>query len=179
MSNNKWYGSVNNRIDEGKNYLGRDELKAGDDITMYYYSDRECYYIDEVISQKEIKVKRYYICADHSKSLGCGHQEWLYFKTLKEHHDYIKTINPRTKFNYGGEPEAVTWVKRYGKWQEKIVYNKAVVAYIVGRDGYCTFRPKNEKEQKMFDEGKDIIRYQDLNGKISFGVRDYYYDWEF
>ena len=100
-------------------------------------------------------------------------------KHLKEHHDYIKTINPRTEFNYGGEPEAMTWVKRYGKWQEKIVYNKAVVAYIVGRDGYCTFRPKNEKEQKMFDEGKDIIRYQDLNGKISFGVRDYYYDWEF
>lgn len=182
MSNKKWYGSVNNRIDEGKNYLGRDELKAGDDITMYYYSDRECYYIDEVISQKEIRVKRYYICADHSKSLGCGHQEWLYFKTLKEYYDYIKTINLKTKFNHnydGNEPEATTWVKRYGKWQEKIIYNKAVVAYIVGRNGYCTFRPKNEKEQKMFDEGKDIIRYQDLNGKISFGVRDYYYDWSF
>ena len=26
------------------------------------------------------------------------------------------------------------------------------------------------------DEGKDIIRYKDLNGKISFGVKDYYYD---
>ena len=47
------------------------------------------------------------------------------------------------------------------------------------RDGYCLFKVKNEKEQKMFDEGKDIIRYKDLNGKISFGVRDYYYDWEF
>lgn len=177
----KWYGSLDARLAEGKNYLGREELRSGDDITMYYYSDQHCYYIDEVINQKEIKVKQYYVCADHSKKdLGYGgHQEWLYFKTLKEHNDYIKTVNPRTQLDYAGEPEAMTWVYRYGKWQEKLVYNKTIINNIIKRDGYCTFKARNEKEQKLLDEGKDVIRYVDLNGKISFGIRDYYYDWTF
>lgn len=79
----KLYGSLDNRLEEGKNYLGR-ELKKDDDITMYLYSDRNCYYITEVISQKEIKVKPYHICADFSKKGGQGHQDWMYFKSINE-----------------------------------------------------------------------------------------------
>lgn len=29
-----WYGNLTNRLEEGKNYTGR-EIRVGDDITMY------------------------------------------------------------------------------------------------------------------------------------------------
>lgn len=50
---------------------------------------------------------------------------------------------------------------------------------IIKRDGYCYLRAKNEKEEKLLAEGKKVNHYINLSGDISFGVRDYYWDWEF
>ena len=88
----KIYGSVSNRFEEGRNFTGR-EIRPGDDITMYLWSDRHCYWVVDVISQKEIKVKKYYVCADHSKPCGMGHQEWLYFKTQNEENEYLNSCH--------------------------------------------------------------------------------------
>ena len=148
----RMYGSVCNRIGEGKNYVDG-ELKVGVDITMYYWSDRICYYITKVVDQKHIFVREYEVVADHEKPGGMGHQNWLYFKTRKEANeylnqylteDYIKTYGYNETENVR-EPREREWVFRYGKWVEKI----------------------GDKE------------YRKLSGKISFGVKDYYYDWEF
>ena len=46
MANKKWYGSVCNRIGEGRQY---EEIKEGTDITMYYWSDRTCYFVTRVV----------------------------------------------------------------------------------------------------------------------------------
>lgn len=35
-----------------------------------------------------------------------------------------------------------------------------------------------DKEIKKLEEWKEVYRYNDF-GNISFGVRDYYYDWSF
>lgn len=168
----KLYGSLSNRLEEGHNYTGR-ELQVGDDITMYLWSDCNCYYITEVIDQKHIKVKRYYVCADHDKAGGMGHQDWMYFKTLKEESEYLRKYFPD---NYKDceeivEPEAETWVFRNNKWKEAVEYTPEQV---LASPFFFT-----EAQIKKAQQGKTVTEYRNLSGKVSFGVRRYYYDWSF
>lgn len=160
----RWYGNVINRIEEGRSVP---EIKEDMDITLYYLSDRECYYVTKVENQKRIQVKKYYVCADHSQPGGMGHQNWMYFKTQKEKHDYLKQYFPETYKDDDEivEPEPETWVFRYGKWKQEVTYTE---------DNYC-----DEKELKSLQKNGYYKRYFDLSGKISFGVRSYYYDWSF
>ena len=161
----RWYGNLTNRLEEGRNYTGR-ELQVGDDITMYMWSDRDCYYIDEVVSPKEIKVRRYYVCADHSKKAGMGHQNWMYFKTVDEERKYLKNFfNDAYLDEHFEEPDAETWVFRNNKWKRAFTFTE---------ENHCT-----EQELKSLAKHGYYKRYSNLSGNISFGVRDYYYDWEF
>jgi hypothetical protein len=161
----KMYGSVVNRIEESKNYNSDKLIHVGDSITMYYWSDRTCYYVVDVENQKRIKVRKYYICADHSKPGGMGHQDWMYFKTADEMHRYLDGYFPGTYTEHVEEPEPETWVYRYNNWKQEVTYTE---------DNYC-----DEKELKSLREKGYYKRYFDLSGKISFGVRSYYYDYEF
>jgi gamma-glutamylcyclotransferase (GGCT)/AIG2-like uncharacterized protein YtfP len=172
------YGSLNNRFDENKNFLKRD-IQIGDDITMYHWSDRDCYYVTEVINQKHIKVRPYYVCADHSKKLDMGHQEWLYHKTLKEHNKYLNSVfKDRDLDESPEEKKPIEIVYRYNKWQIKHTYLPENL------EGVDSFGRKlidvffTEKEISKLKAGKEVYRYSDF-GNISFGVRDYYYDWSF
>ena len=158
----KWYGNVINRIEEGRTVP---EIKEGTDITMYYWSDRTCYWVEKVDNQKRIHVKRYYVCADHDKEGGMGHQDWMYFKTKREESEYLKKYFPDTVIYDDEEPEAEVWVYRYNKWKREVTFTE---------DNYCT-----EKELKSLKEKGYYKRYYDLSGRISFGVRNYFYDWSF
>lgn len=165
---NVWYGNLTNRLEEGKNYTGR-EIKVGDDITEYLWSDRRCYYVVSVESQKRIQVRPYYTCADHSKPGGMGHQDWMYFKTIDERNLYLSAFFPEYDKNaHYEEPEAQTWVFRYGKWMTE--YRHDEMKY---PDAY------SKREREHFARHGWFNSYHDLTGKVSFGVRDYYYDWEF
>jgi len=161
----KWYGSLNNRIEEGKNYTGR-EICVGDDITMYLWSDRHCYYVTEVIDQKHIKVKPYYVCADKTKPGGMGHQDWVYFKTLRERDEYLGRVEDDSFYEKNDREE--TWTFRYGKWMEEHRYTE-----LYHPDAYT------KREQEHFQKHGWVNTYYDLSGRVSFGVRDYHYDWEF
>lgn len=196
----KWYGSVDNRIEEGHNYNEDKLIHVGDDITMYLWSDRLCYFVTKVIDQKHIFVHKYQVCADHSKEGGIGHENWLYFKTVKEKTKYINDcidkgwIKGCQKDNLDEviESKDEEWVFRYGKWRqvgrftkerwgkclkeakEKYPYNldkqQSLARYLFGLG--------DEEYQKVMD-GKDVVKNYNLSGKVSFGVRDYYYDWSF
>ena len=155
----KWYGSLDNRLEENKNFLGRAEIKEGDDLTEYLWSDRRAYFVTRVESQKHIFVKRYETCADHEKKGGMGHQDWLYFKTAKEKQEYINKCvdkgllpefckHPIEEIKENGESELVF---RYGHWYWVQTY--------------------------WYDKKLEKPKYHKAN--ISFGVRDYYYDWSF
>lgn len=146
-------GSIINRLNENRNFLNG-EIKEGTDITQYHYSDRTCLYVDKVIDQKHLLVKPYHVCADHSKPGGQGHQNWLYFKSLKEHNEYLNGLHlmldgREIRYNENPvEPEPEEWVFRYNHWY------------------------------RVIRHGQDKPRYVRV-GNISFGVREYYYDWEF
>ena len=94
-------------------------------------------------------VKKYYVCADREKRGGMGHQNWLYFKTKKEENEYLKKYLPDYQYDEREELREANWVFRYNHW-----YVKSVNEYT----GKINYRRKDS---------------------ISFGVRDYYYDWEF
>ena len=173
----KIYGNLINRINEGKNYNDDHQIHEGDDITMYSYTDRNCYYVTKVVDQKHIFVKRYQICADYDLANGMGHQNWKYFKTIKDENEYMNKYFPDNDYsNY--EVEEEEWVFRNNSWKSVERYSKEIVDQIKQRDGFCWFECRNDKEQKKFDEGGEILRYSKLE-PISFGVRDYYYDWGF
>ena len=177
----KAYGNLTNRIEEGNNYNKDKQIHVGDDITMYHWSDRTCYYVTDVINQKHIKVKRYHVCADRSKGGGQGHQNWLLFKTKKEEHEYLKQFFPeRSEYDdVIKEAPEEEWVFRYGKWKQAHKYSPEDLDAenmfgVKLRDVYFT-----ESDIKKLEAGKDVYKYTDLSGAISFGIRDYYYDWSF
>lgn len=164
-----WYGNLSNRLEEGRNFTGR-EIRVGDDGTMYMWSDRHPFYVVDVENQKRIKVREYYHCADFSKEGGMGHQNWLLFKTWDEMNDYLAKYLPEyyKAGEHREEPEAQTWVFRYNKWMReyKLTEMKHPDAY-------------TKREREQFAKNGFCKTYSDLSGGVSFGVASYYYDWEF
>jgi len=156
------YGNLINRLEEGRSVP---EIKPDMNITMYHWSDRTCYYVVEVENQKRIKVNQYQVCADHDKPCGMGHQDWVYFKTKRELNDYLTKYHPEMHRDDLVEDEPETWVYRYNKWMQEVTFTE---------ENYCT-----EREIKSLKKNGYYKRYFDLSGKISFGVRDYHWDWEF
>lgn len=186
----KWYGSIENRLAEGKNYAG--EIKVGTDITMYYWSDRKCYYVTKVIDEKHIFVRKYEVVADREKEGGMGHQNWVYFKSAIDCNNYLKRYGLGTN-NPSENPEN-EWVFRYGHWNLVDRYNldrwnacldfarKDVVDPSDEVKVYNCARfyfKLSDAEFEKVKAGKEIVKYKKLDAAVSFGVRDYYYDWEY
>lgn len=177
------YGSVSARFEEGRNYNVDKLIHEGDDITMYYWSDQHCYYVTRVESQQSIFVKQYHVCADHSQPGGCGHQNWLYFKTAKEEAEYLNKHCPNTYRDDLPEDEEENWVYRNNSWKQKLTYTLEIIREICKEnywdvEKYLQYK-FTPKEVAKLREGKEVYKYRKLNGKISFGVRNYYYDWSF
>lgn len=161
----KLYGNLTNRICEGQYHLENGKIEPGTDITMYYWSDRVCYYVTEVESSTRIKVKKYQITADQDSAFGIGHQDWKYFKTKKERNDYLHKYYPENKYD-DVEDEPETWVFRNNKWKKEFIFKDP--------------RPDTtEREMGMLNKYGFYARYQNLPARVSFGVRSYYYDWSF
>ena len=196
----KWYGSIDNRIEEGRNYEPDKIIKVGTDITTYFWSDRHCKYVTEVIDQKHIFVKDYHVCADHSKPGGMGHEDWLYFKTAREEAEYlnnchIKDLNgkeyPPRDLDSIVEQKPEEWVFRYGHWNvarryDSESYNRCLErTKKESKDGQPIpslaryYLGLTDEEFAKLQEKGTLVKYHRISEGISFGVRDYYYDWEF
>ena len=192
----KWYGSINNRIEEGHNYESDKTIKVGTDITVYCWSDRQCKYVTKVIDQKHIFVKDYYVIAD--RAFGSHGDRWKYFKSLREQEAYLNDwyrSHPEEAAEYErimGKPYEYTdldgieessheeeWAFRYGHWNRVTRFDKALAEKIEEKTGRRGFFPKTEKEKKAFEAGKEVVRYDRIQEGISFGVRDFRHDWEF
>ena len=192
----KWYGSINNRIEEGHNYESGKTIKVGTDITTYFWSDRQCKYVTKVVDQKHIFVKDYYVIADRAS--GSHGDRWKYFKSLREQEAYLNDwyrSHPEEAAEYEravGRPYEYAdldeieessheeeWAFRYGHWNRVIRFGKALAEKTEERSGRRGFFPKTEKEKEAFEAGKEVVRYDRIQEGISFGVRDFRYDWEF
>ena len=142
----KWYGSVNNRVDENKMFC--DEIKVGTGMTEYSYSDREAYEVVEVKDQKHVKVRK----LDHKLAGEAFSNNW---ELISNPNNSVSEIVKRGKYWY--------WASR---WSKKALDNPMIV--IIPDKVY----------KELQEKGKDTcVVYSRAN--VSFGVADYYYDYEF
>lgn len=111
----KWYGSIENRIEERRKGL---EPQVGMGVTEYMYSDRNAYEIIEVKDDKNFKMRRYDV--KHYGSYGEDNWELI--------------SNPN------GYVYEMTY--RYDAWYEKKTYTKELIEEIERKNGYILLDEK-------------------------------------
>lgn len=79
----KWYGSLNNRCDENHQYV--EEIKVGDGVTEYLWSDRNPFEVTKVINQKHIFIRpMHYERTDSNGMSDCQDYKYSSDLTAKE-----------------------------------------------------------------------------------------------
>lgn len=148
------YGSLNNRFEENKMFCKTIEVGTG--MTEYLWSDRHAYEVTAVKDQKHVTVREY----DHKNKGGAYSNDWELVS------------NPE-------KPE-MELTKRGNYWYWTVT---ATADMLEG------FKDKNDEINTMLWLCHNNINKDDLKAKgkitryhranVSFGVADYYYDYEF
>lgn len=150
----KWYGSLNNRIEENRQFC--DEIKVGTGMTEYFWSDRHAYEVVEVIDQKHVKVREY----DHKPAGECFSNDWELIS------------NPNNP--------VISMAKRGKYWYSVVTITPEEAKAILDSDDIesklwaCH---NNFNLEEIIANGKKKSTYHRKN--VSFGHADYYYDYSF
>ena len=153
----KWYGSLNNRIEENHQYC--EEIKVGTGMTEYFWSDRHAYEVVEVIDQKHVNVREY-----EAKNVGGSYSnKW---ELISDESKPIRYITKRGKYWYWTVKVTADILDEMENTTD--AEEKFRIQLFLCHNGI------NENDLRA--KGK-ITRYHRAN--VSFGVADYYYDWEF
>lgn len=146
----KWFGSVTNRIEEDRMYCP--EIEVGTGMTEYSWSDRHPYEVVEVRDQKHISVRE----MEHKAAGPCYSNEW---KLISDPSKPIRDLVKRGKYWY--------WTETVTKEElEKAKSPYDLLPLCVGGFDPEVIRAKG-KQTKL------------SRARVSFGVAEYYYDYEF
>lgn len=156
----RWYGSLQNRLEENRQFV--DEIKVGMGATEYYYTDREPYEVIAVKDQKHITVRK--LDAKRIDSNGMSDcQEY----------EYVSNEN-----NY-----TVDLVKRGDYWYIATTITAEELEDIMAkRDNYTDVDIQAIMWASQFDHDKvrekgKQTKYHKMN--ISIGRAEKYYDYSF
>lgn len=145
-----WYGSVQNRIEENRMYC--EEIAVGTGMTEYLWSDRHPYEVIEVIDQKHVIVREY-----GHKHVGSAYydNDW---KLVSDESKPARLITKRGNYWY---------------WTNTITAEQ-----------YDAMEPINQVYCCVNGFDPDVIHSKGKQTKyhranVSFGVAEYYYDYEF
>lgn len=145
----KWYGNLDNRLEEGRQFC--DEIKVGTGVTEYFYSDRNAYEVVEVKDQKHISIRKY----DH-KAVG---------ESMSNTWELISNENN----------PVIELVKRGDCWYKVKI---ATIEHLNSDDIYVgLWLCQNGFDREKIKKNGKQIKYSKMN--ISIGVADYYFDYEF
>lgn len=147
-----WYGSLQNRLQEGKQFC--EEIEVGTGMTEFYWSDREPYEVIAVRDQKHVTVRR----LDH-RHVGDGQMDnnWeLISNPENPHRDLVK---------YG---DVWYWTNTLTAEDIEGVENDAELRLRLALGGWDI--------DKIRAKGKQTKRWK---ANISFGFAHYYYDYSF
>ena len=152
----KWYGSLNNRVEENRQFVN--EIKVGDGMTEYFWSDRHAYEVTEVIDQKHVYVREY----DHKNKGGAYSNDWELIS------------------NPDRPSQLITKRGKYWYWTVKV--DASILDEIEQVDGdekirLQLFLVHNNVDPEVLKAKGKITKYHRAN--VSFGVANYYYDYEF
>ena len=145
-----WYGNLNNRLEENKMFC--EEITVGTGVTEYMYSDRRPYEVIEVKGQKHVIVRK----LDH-KHIGDGSMDNNWELVSNEN-------NPTYKLTKRG---------KYWYWTVEVTSD------LLEKDDINTklFLIHNDIDPDKLKEKGNITKYHRAN--VSFGIADYYYDYEY
>jgi hypothetical protein len=152
----KWYGSLNNRVEENRMYCEKIEIGTG--MTEYLYTDTHPYEVVEVKDQKHVKVRK----LDH-KLVGEAY-----------------TNNWELTSNENNPVYEMT--KRGNYWYWTVTVTSDILKDLESEDARERFRTQlflcqNDIDiDKLREKGK-ITKYHRAN--VSFGIAQYYYDYSF
>ena len=149
----KWYGSVNNRLEEGRQFCPVIEVGTG--MTEYGWSDRTAYEVTAVRDQKHVTVRR---LGHRHVGTGCMDNNWeLVSDPANPERDMVKV----------GE----VWY-----WTNTIT--AADLVQLEAEDDCALLRLAvgGWDADKIRAKGKQTKRWK---ANVSFGVAEYYYDYEF
>lgn len=142
----KWYGNINNRIDENKMYCKKIEI--GTKLTEYLWSDREVYEVVDIKNQNDVYIRK----LDHKAIGEPMSNNW---KLTSNENNPIKELQ-----------------KRYNKWNWVSIITKESINNSIILDDKL-FKAK----QKIESGANEVKVFRDAN--VSFGIADYYFDYEF
>lgn len=152
----KWYGSINNRMEENRMYC--DTIEVGTGMTEYLWSDSKAYEVVAVKDQKHVTVREY----DH-KHIGQAYENKWELISNPDNPEYEMT-------------------KRGNYWYFTTVCTADDIREIDARegndrvDGIMWLCHNGFNRDKVLAKGKET-KYHRAN--VSFGVAQYHYDYEF
>lgn len=152
-----WYGNLTNRLEENRMFC--DEIKVGTGMTEYSYSDRHAYEVVEVQDQKHVKVRE----LDHRHiGANCMDNNW---ELVSNENNVVKTLTKRGNY-----------------WYWTSVITDAILANLESDDAEQRVRTQlfmayNNIDAETLKAKKKVTRYN--RARVSFGIADYYYDYEF
>ena len=152
----KWYGSLDNRLEENRQYC--DEIKVGTGVTEYLWSDRHAYEVVEVKDQKHVKIREY----DH-KSKRAGESYSNDWELISNENNPVIELAKRGNYWYSVVKITVDMAKEIFEGND-----------IDAKLWACH---NNFNLPEIIASGKDKTAYHRRN--VSFGVASYYYDYEF
>lgn len=152
----RWYGSLDNRIEENRLYC--DKIEVGTGATIYSWSDRHPYEVIDVKDQKHVTIRE----MEHRRKAGAidYSNDWdLLSDESKPHIDVVK----RGKYWY----QTTTITPEEAK---RIIDENDI-------DGRIWACQNDFILDDVILSGKNKTKYHRIN--ISFGVCEYYYDYSF
>ena len=150
----KWYGSLNNRLEENRQFV--DTIEVGTGVTEYSWSDRQPYEVVAVKDQKHISIRM----MRHELAGEAMTNSWI----LKSDEDApVEELAKRGNYWYS----VVTITPEQAK---EILEGDDIEAklWACANDFYL---------DEIVASGKNKTRYHKRN--ISIGKAEYYYDYEF
>jgi hypothetical protein len=152
----KWYGSVNNRVEENRMYC--EKIEVGTGMTEYLYSDTHAYEVVEVKDQKHIKVREY----DHKLIGEAFSNRW---ELISNENNSVYELTKRGNYWYWTVTVTSDILKDLESEDRKERVNTQL------------FLCHNDIDiDKLREKGK-ITKYHRAN--VSFGIAQYYYDYSF
>lgn len=144
-----WYGNLTNRLEENKQFCKTIEVGTG--VTEYSYSDRHPYEVVAVKDQKHVSIR----ALDHEAAGEAYSNTW---KLKSNEANPVIDLVKRGDYWYRAKTATIDHVN-----SEDID-----VRLWVALNGFDV--------EKIRAKGKQT-KYSKMN--ISFGIADYYYDYEF
>lgn len=160
------YGSLNNRLNEGRQLVN--EIKVGDGVTEYMYTDRHAYEVTKVVTQNNIFIRK----LDTQRIDTNGMSDSQEYRFISNNKNAEIELVKRNGCWYRVENfDRKTWLKNAEKDN---AFKSANAAY----NYYKAMSGLTAKQLEKIEQGKEVKKYVKMNN-ISIGVTSEYYDYSF